>query len=113
MWLYLWETYGYNKAHGLFLRDYIHDKGHVKPATAHMENVLGGKLDYLKMIIGEESHTYLSLRKRYDILMEDKITPKASTAQQEPSAEVEKKNLIESKEYSSIVELLELLIDKL
>lgn len=113
MWLYLWETYGYNKAHGLFLRDYMHDKGHVKPATAHMENVLGGKLDYLKMIIGEESHTYLSLRKRYDILMEDKITPKASTAQQEPSAEVEKKNLIESKEDSSIVELLELLIDKL
>lgn len=115
MWLYLWETYGYEKAQSLFIHDYLSDKGHVKPATAHMENVIGGKLDYLKMIVGEESHTYSSLRSRYNKLMEE-ITkteaPEPTMPQVSPQPKLSNDNNVLSDD-SSIVEIVEWLINKL
>lgn len=115
MWLYLWETYGYEKAQNLFIHDYLSDKGHVKPATAHMENVIGGKLDYLKMIVGEESHTYSSLRSRYENLMGEPTKTEAlvSTmplASSRPKLSNDHKVLSDD---SSILEIVEWLIDKL
>lgn len=68
MWLYLWETYGYEKAQKLFIHDYLHDKGHVKSESAHMDNVLCGKLDYLKMIVGSENVAYIKLAERFNEL---------------------------------------------
>ena len=104
MWLYLWETYGYEKAQKLFIHDYLHDKGHVKPVTVHIENVLSGKLDYLKMVVGDDCHTYTQLRERYDKLLEvEKKT------QQQPHPLDENS----SSEDSSITELLKILIEKL
>ena len=69
MWIYLWEQYGYDKAYGYFLRDYKQDKGHVKSTTPLMENVIAGKLDYYKMIVGENNQSYLQLKNRLDQLM--------------------------------------------
>ena len=69
MWLYLWETYGYDKAYSCFLHDYIADKGHVKHNTAKMENVISGKLEYLKMVVGKESPLFLKLNQRFEKLM--------------------------------------------
>ncbi len=115
MWLYLWETYGYRKAQNLFIHDYLHDKGNVKPATAHLENVLCGKLDYLKMIVGEESHTYSSLRSRYDKLMGELTktdAPKPAMPQVTPQTKLSQDNNVLSDD-SSIVEIVEWLIDKL
>lgn len=70
MWIYFWEKYGYTKATELFLKDYVGDKGHVKNANAKLENVLNGKLHYLRMIKGRENNTYKRLKARYDVLSE-------------------------------------------
>lgn len=66
MYLYYWEKYGYEKAEQTFRKDYVMDKGHVKSATARLDNVLFGKLEYLKMVKGPEDSTYLGLKRRFD-----------------------------------------------
>jgi retron-type reverse transcriptase len=66
MWLYYWERYGYEKASGFFLQQYIADKGHVKKNKPDMANVIGGKLDYLKMVKGADNELYLKLKCRFD-----------------------------------------------
>lgn len=68
MWLYYWETYGYEKAEQIFKRDYISDKGHVKNINAHLINVLDGKLEFLKMVKGAEDGTYKRLKKQFNKL---------------------------------------------
>ena len=115
MWLYLWETDGYEKAQSLFIHDYLSDKGHVKPATAHMENVIGGKLDYLKMIVGDENHAYYSLRSRYDNLIKeitqaDKSMPIIPPVA--PQLDLHDGNKVPSDD-SNIIEIMEWLIDNL
>ena len=65
MWLYYWEKYGFNKAESIFLRDYTKDKGHVKTAKPNFQNVLSGKLEYLKMVKGFNDSTYLKLNTRF------------------------------------------------
>lgn len=65
MWLYYWEKYGYEKTDQIFKRDYIADKGHVKNMNAHLVNVLDGKLEFLKMVKGEEDGTYKGLKGRF------------------------------------------------
>ncbi|MBV7440726.1 reverse transcriptase family protein [Weeksellaceae bacterium TAE3-ERU29] len=68
MWLYYWEKYGYNKASEIFSRDYKADKGHVKKGTPNFANVLDGKLQFLKMVKGEQDATYKKLKERFDVL---------------------------------------------
>jgi len=65
MWLYYWERYGYERASGFFLQQYIADKGHVKNGKPDMVNVISGKLDYLKMVKGADNELYLKLRNRF------------------------------------------------
>lgn len=64
MWLYYIETYGYKKAETLFKKDYIKEKG--VRSWVCMENVLEGKLLYLKMVKGEQDPTYLKLQDRFN-----------------------------------------------
>jgi hypothetical protein len=64
-WLYLWERYGYVQAEAIFRNDYRADKGHVKRGEPSLQNVLDGKLLFLKMVKGEGDGTYLGLFKRY------------------------------------------------
>ena len=66
LWLYYWERYGYERAYGFFLQQYIADKGQVKKGKPDMANVIGGKLDYLKMVKGAENELYLKLKGRFD-----------------------------------------------
>lgn len=66
MWLYYWERYGYERASGFFLQQYIADKGYVKNGKPDMANVISGKLDYLKMVRGEDNELYLKLKSRFD-----------------------------------------------
>ena len=73
MWLYLWEHYGIERASRYFVRDYMADKGNVKRATAKMENVVGGKLEYLRMVVGEDDSRYKSLRQRFDNLVNSDV----------------------------------------
>ncbi len=64
MWLYYWERYGYERAFDFFLKQYISDKGHVKIRKPDMASVITGKLDYLKMVKGENNDLYLKLNNR-------------------------------------------------
>jgi hypothetical protein len=73
-WLYKWETYGYNKASGFFVQNYIREKGNVKVGIPNMTMVLDGKLQYLKMVKGDKDGTYLKLKERFDTLY-GKISP--------------------------------------
>jgi RNA-directed DNA polymerase len=64
-WLYLWERYGYEKAYGLFLNDYTKDRDYVKGSLPNMIKVLDGKLNFLRMVLGEASMVYLGLARRF------------------------------------------------
>ena len=68
------EKYGYNDAYSKFYPKYKAEKGHVKKGEPILENVLSGKLLYLKMIKGEEDATYLRLRSQFDKLSGNTIT---------------------------------------
>jgi hypothetical protein len=68
MWLYYWERYGYERASGFFLQQYIADKGHVKNGKPDMANVISGKLDYLKMVKGADNQLYQKLKARFENL---------------------------------------------
>lgn len=65
MWLYFWETYGYKKAEQLFRKDYFTDKGHLKTQIPDMKLVIKGKLEFLKMVKGDEDPTYKKLLFRF------------------------------------------------
>ncbi len=72
MWLYYWEKYGYEKAEQIFKRDYIVDKGHVKKNEPNLVNALDGKLEFLKMVKGNEDGTLIGFYNRFDKLIESK-----------------------------------------
>lgn len=73
-WLYYWEQYGYEKASGIFQSKYQSDKGHTKKGKPNLENVLWGKLEYLKMVKGVKNSTYVAMHERYIALIGRPIT---------------------------------------
>lgn len=66
--LHIWEKYGYNEAYKRFYTHYKKTKGHVKKGEPVLENVLFGKLQYLRMVKGSKDSVYMSLKNRYDKL---------------------------------------------
>lgn len=66
--LHIWEKYGYNEAYKRFYPHYKVNKGHIKKGEPLLENVLYGKLQYLKMVKGCKDSVYTSLQARYDKL---------------------------------------------
>ncbi|MEV4887299.1 RNA-directed DNA polymerase [Chitinophaga ginsengisegetis] len=73
MWLYYWETYGYDRASDYFLPQYIADKSHLAGnKSPNFSAIIRGKLDYLKMVKGAEDPTYEKLVKRYVALAGEK-----------------------------------------
>lgn len=68
-WLYTWERYGLNTANDLFLIHYGKTKGHIKNPFNRFTNVITGKLNYLKMVKGEDDATYEALSARFKALM--------------------------------------------
>lgn len=96
MWLYYWERYGYERASGFFLQQYIADKGNVKRGKPDMANVISGKLDYLKMVKGEDNELYLKLRNKFDALTignVDKLTKDSETTLLQVSLEKAQKQI--------------------
>jgi retron-type reverse transcriptase len=80
MWLYYWETYGYERAYGFFLQQYLSDKGNIVKGKPDMANVIAGKLDYLKMVKGADNKLYVKLENRIEALT-NSITTKISRQQ--------------------------------
>lgn len=66
--LHIWEKYGYNDAYKRFYPKYKESKGYVKKGEPLLENVLYGKLQYLKMVKGYKDPVYAALQARYDKL---------------------------------------------
>lgn len=68
--LSVWEREGYAKAYSLFYPKYKKEKGYIKKGEPIMENVIGGKLNYLKMVRGSGNLAYRKLQERYDKLQQ-------------------------------------------
>lgn len=68
-WLYKWETYGFDKTNSFFIQYYLKEKANIKNNIPNMTMVIDGKLQYLKMVKGEKDKTYLSLKDRFDRLI--------------------------------------------
>jgi hypothetical protein len=66
--LHIWEKYGYNEVYKRFYPKYKENNCHIKKGEPLLENVLYGKLQYLKMVKGHNDPVYTSLQERYDKL---------------------------------------------
>ena len=78
--LHCWEKDGYGKAYALFYNYYKRTKGYIKKGEPVMENVIDGKLNYMRMVKGAKDSTYQKLLVRYNnlrgLVFEDKETDK-------------------------------------
>ena len=68
--LHIWEKYGYGLAYSIFYPKYKQEKGYIKKGEPVMENVIGGKLCYLKMIKGEHNAACRKLIERFNNLQQ-------------------------------------------
>ena len=68
--LHIWEKEGYAKAYSMFYPKYKKEKGYIKKGEPVMENVIGGKLNYLRMVKGENNPAYIRLQERYNKLQQ-------------------------------------------
>ena len=66
--LHCWEKDGYGKAYALFYNYYKRTKGYIKKGEPVMENVIDGKLNYMRMVKGAKDSTYQKLLARYNNL---------------------------------------------
>ena len=60
-----WEKYGLKQAEQKFRPAYIRDKGNVKKQDANFIEVLRGKLDYMKMVRGEDDMLFQKYQKQF------------------------------------------------
>ncbi len=77
--LYMWEKYGYGVAFAKFFLKYKAEKGHVKKGNPDLINVIDGKLQYLKMIKGEDDTMWQRLYSRFQVLAEDARSSQKTT----------------------------------
>lgn len=71
--LYIWDRYGHDQAYAKFCIRYRASKTY-KPKKNSMPNmlaVISGKLLYMKMVMGEKSSTYITLRDKFLALCPD------------------------------------------
>ena len=68
--LHIWEKDGYAKAYSMFYPKYKKEKGYIKKGEPVMENVIGGKLNYLRMVKGDNNAAYQKLQARYNKLQQ-------------------------------------------
>lgn len=73
--LYMWEKYGYEITSNKFVSHYKKEKGYLKKGMPVLENVLEGKLLYLKMVKGENDSVFKSLYDRFILLIPNLLKP--------------------------------------
>lgn len=66
-WLYYWERYGIERAQQYFESNYV-ASSKKKTTIPDIDNVIAGKLDYMRMIVGESNPAYKKLKERYNEL---------------------------------------------
>lgn len=79
--LHNWEMDGYDNAQEVFAKHYAetNTRNLKRKGTHHIENIIAGKLMYLKMVKGETDSTYKSLSARFKVLMDNLSTQKGSS----------------------------------
>lgn len=66
MFLNLWERYGYEKANRIYLKENNQTLITLfKSKKTELQNTLEGKLNYLRMVKGSQSATYIKLKERF------------------------------------------------
>lgn len=72
------EVKGYDEAQRIFATEYKETnlKNHDFIGEHYVENIIAGKLLYLKMVKGEKDSTYLKLKERFEIAMNGRISLK-------------------------------------
>lgn len=66
MWLYYWESYGYERMSYYFTPSYIKDKGYlINGKIPEFESIIRGKLNYVRMVRGKDDSTYKKLWARF------------------------------------------------
>lgn len=63
--LHIWEKYGYNVAYATFYPRYKSEKCQLHRGEPNLENVISGKLCYLKMVKGESDPVYTKLHTQF------------------------------------------------
>ena len=63
--LHIWEKYSYADAYARFYPNYKKEKGYIKKGEPVLENVIEGKLNYLKMVKGKDDNVLQKLYSRY------------------------------------------------
>lgn len=66
--LHIWERHGYGEATKRLYPRYRREKGHTKRGVPALENLLEGKLMYLKMVRGGDDGAYRALAARFAAL---------------------------------------------
>lgn len=66
-----WELDGYDKADATFRKHYMSQKKRRTQGNPLMENVVSGKLEYLKMVKGADDAVYLKLLHRFERLQSE------------------------------------------
>ena len=72
--LYVWEKFGYEKAYARLLQE-EGKKAYHKKNVSTLENVIGGKLDYLKMVKGEKDKVYVKYATKFAKLKKQRKHP--------------------------------------
>lgn len=71
--LHIWEKYGINAAVAKFYPRYKAEKGYLHKGEPNIENVISGKLCYLKMVKGESDPVYSKLQEQFNRLASTKL----------------------------------------
>lgn len=68
--LHIWEKYGERAAYAVFYPRYKAAKGHIHNGEPNIENVISGKLCYLKMVKGETDPVYVKLKTQFNRVLD-------------------------------------------
>jgi retron-type reverse transcriptase len=66
--LHIWKKYGINAAYAVFYPRYISEKCQLHRGEPNLENIISGKLCYLKMVKGDKDPIYIKLNALFEKL---------------------------------------------
>ena len=78
--LHIWEKYGMNAAYATFYPRYKSEKCQLHRGETNLENVISGKLCYLKMVKGENDPVYTKLQAQFA-----RLTANSTSSQVKPN----------------------------
>ena len=102
--LHNWEKMGYETAQSEFIKNY-HPTKNVN-GQHHIENIISGKLDYMKMVKGANDSTYRKLNERFVKLTDTKakVADGGENVTSQSSTSAEKNILLELEELLNLIE---------